>query len=154
MKTLHTFNLDVETPYKHYKGAFTIRKLTINDLSAVGVRKIQLNGGFHYDPDRPGQGVDPSTNELNSVIAHLEHAVVESPDWWDLDEIADMRVVNAVYREVLDFEATFLGFGEELAKLNARGSSKTDRPKKTKRTNTNRPSKKVVDEEVQSSLEP
>ena len=154
MKTIHTFGIDLTTPTGTYQGGFTVKKLSIRDLSAMGVRKAQLNGGLHYDPEAPGQGLDPATNELNALLAHLEFAVLDAPDWWDLEELADMRVVNEVYREVLDFEATFLGFGAEVADLRSGGSDEADRPKKKKAANKNRPSKTVVDSEVQSALEP
>lgn len=154
MKTVHSFSVDIKTPYKRYEGPFTCKKLSIRETASVGVRKAQLTGGYHYDADNPGSGIDYATDELNAIIAHLELAIIDAPTWWDLDEIADIRVVRAVYQEVLSFEMSFLGLGEKAPDRGSSRGSEADSPKTETRPDTNRPAKVVVDEEVQSSLEP
>lgn len=90
-----------------YSGSFVVKKLTLRDLAALGVRKAQLNGGMHFSEERAGQGVDYQTDELNGMIAHLELAVVDAPKWWKLDELVDTDILMAVYKEVLAFENSF-----------------------------------------------
>jgi hypothetical protein len=92
---------------RRYSGTFTVKKLTIGDLSKLGARKAQLCGGMNYDPDT-GKGVDPGTAILNEMIAHCEIALIETPEWFDSDKLSDVGVLNAVYEEVAAFEANFL----------------------------------------------
>ena len=92
---------------KRYTGHFSVKKLTIGDLSRLGARKAQLCGGMNYDPDT-GKGVDPGTAILNEMVAHCEIALTETPDWFDVDQLSDVGILNAVYEEVAAFEANFL----------------------------------------------
>lgn len=153
-KNLHTFSIDFasEIDDRRYTGKFTVRKLSIRDLAALGVRKAQLNGGMHFSADSPGRGVDESTDDFNNMISHLELSIKESPEWWNLDQISDVGLIGAVFKEVMEFEQSFLnrqarralagrdgeGSGEgDLAPSNATGAAST-----------------VVVSEVQAALEP
>lgn len=109
-KLLHTFSIDYasEIDDRRYTGKFTTKKLSIRDLAALGPRKAQLNGGYHHSPDNPGYGIDEQTDEFNSMIAHLELSLVDTPPWWDLDEISDMELIGKVYKEVILHENKFL----------------------------------------------
>ena len=104
-----SFSIDYysESEDRRYSGHFTVKKLTIGDLSKLGARKAQLCGGMNYDPDT-GKGVDPGTAVLNEMIAHCEIALTDVPEWFRTDEISDVGVLNAVYEEVAAFEANFL----------------------------------------------
>lgn len=158
-KQLHkTIHIDY-TSYvndKPYVGDFVVKKLTIRDISALGVRKAQLNGGMHYSENRPGQGVDEATDEINGMIAHLELAVLQAPPWWKLDEVPDTDLLVTVYREVLDFENSFLRRKLEAAQQAAtaahlreeRGEGAPDAP------NTSGAARAVVSADVQAALEP
>lgn len=121
-KQLHkTIHIDY-TSYvndKSYIGDFVVKKLTIRDISALGVRKAQLNGGMHYSDSHHGQGVDEATDEINGMIAHLELAIVTAPGWWKMDEIPDTDLLVTLYKEVLDFENSFLRRKLEAAKQTA-----------------------------------
>jgi len=110
MKDLQkSFSIDYhsEGEDQRYTGRFTVKKLTIGDLSRLGSRKAQLCGGLSYDPST-SKGIDPSTAMLNEMIAHCEIALIEKPEWFDADKIIDVGLLNAVYEEVASFEANFL----------------------------------------------
>ena len=148
---LKTFNVDV-TPGQHrFQGAFTAKKLSIRDISQLGVRKTQLNQGLHYDPKAPGQGVDYVTDELNAMIAHLELAIVSAPAWWNLEEMTDLSILSEVYQEVISFENSFHGGGQGRVDggVSEAGSSQAGTPA----DNSGRVTQ-VVGQEVPSSLEP
>jgi len=157
-KLLHTFSVDFKSAVddRRYIGDFTTKKLAIRDISALGVRKTQLNGGFHTDPANPGYGVDDQTDEFNNMLAHLEIALVAKPVWWRLDEITDLQLIAEVYKEVISFENNFLrreqprtSSGDELGR-SSEGSSTTAE----KRPDVAGSPREVVAEEVQSALEP
>jgi hypothetical protein len=141
---------------KPYIGDFVVKKLTIRDISALGVRKAQLNGGMHYSESHHGQGVDEATDEINGMIAHLELAIVSAPAWWKMDEIPDTDLLVTLYREVLDFENSFLRRKLEAsqqtaatARLREEGSSGTvDAP------NDAGANRAVVQADIQAALEP
>jgi hypothetical protein len=152
---LHTFSVDVmSSNQQRYEGQFTTKKLSIRDLTAVGVRKVQLNGGMHYSAAAPGHGIDEGTDDLNSMIAHLEIALQTSPKWWNLDEITDMTVLGSVYKEVISFENSFLRRGQASEAEGAGGSSEADSAKAQGEANPAGSSQQVVGEQVQASLEP
>lgn len=150
----HTFSVDYnsEQDEMRYKGAFTIKKLGIRDLAALGVRKAQLNGGMYYNEATPGRGVDEQTDDFNNMLAHLELSIKDSPEWWNLDQITDVELLGIVFKEVIEFEQSFLGRkasrkksgrdGEGSGKANVQEADSTGGPRK------------VVGEEVQASLEP
>ncbi len=151
-KTIH---LDVVSYIddKRYFGDFVVKKLTIRDLAALGVRKAQLNGGMHCTDT--GQGVSPDTDEINGQIAHLEIALVQAPTWWKLDEIVDWDIVAALYREVVSFENSFLKRkleAQQRATAIARGEAGSEGA--AAKPYTPGVDRAVVDADVQASLEP
>lgn len=154
MDNTHTFSVDIKTPNQRYEGTFTVKKLSVREIAQMGVRRIQMNGGLHYDPSNPGKGLDPMTDEFNAVFAHLELAIVKSPDWWDLDELADFAVVSAVYQEVLDFEARFLGYGKDASNKGPGRSSEDNSSAAQSEADDDRHAPELVGEDVQSALEP
>lgn len=99
----HTSNTDGRV----YEGQFTSKKLSIKELAQMGVRKAQLNGGYHFDPDKPGNGIDEQTDMLNNMLAHLEVALIQWPMWFNLDEIYDAELLGQVYGKVAEFESQF-----------------------------------------------
>jgi hypothetical protein len=149
-----TFAVDYmsEQDRMRYKGNFTIKKLSIRDLAALGVRKAQLNGGMHYDDSHPGRGVDEQTDDFNNMIAHLELSIKEAPEWWNLDNVTDVDLMGHVFKEVIAFEQSFLArkAGAAIAGRDDNRSGKTD----AQEANTSGVVKSVVGEEVQAALEP
>ena len=90
-----------------YEGTFTCRKLSIKDLAQMGVRKVQLNGGYHYDDKNPGCGIEEHIDGMNAMISHLEIALVQVPYWFKLEEIFDPQLMTEVYMKVVEFENSF-----------------------------------------------
>jgi hypothetical protein len=107
---------------ERYMGTFTVKKLTIRDLSRLGHRKAQLCGGFSYDGDA-GTGVDSATAMLNEMIAHCEIALISKPEWFDAEKLTDLEVLNRVYEEVSSFEVNFLRNEPQAEGKEAAGSS-------------------------------
>jgi hypothetical protein len=107
---LHTFLIEhkSEQDDMEYNGKFTTKKMSIADMAALGVRKTQLNGGYHYSEGTPGLGVDAGTDDFNSMIAHLEISLQDFPIWWDLENISDVDLIGMVFKEVLNHENSFL----------------------------------------------
>lgn len=153
-----TFSVDYTSAQDgcRYTGNFTIKKLGIRDIAALGVRKAQLNGGMYHDPENPGRGVDESTDDFNNMIAHFELSIKDAPKWWNLDEITDVDLMGHVFKEVISFERSFLDrkrdskSGTEKSGANSEGN----RAPGVQETNVGRGVGKVVGEEVQASLEP
>lgn len=150
----HTFNVDVLTDRRRYVGVFTTKKLSIRDLTQLGVRKVQLNGGMHFDAATPGQGIDEGTDELNTMIAHLSLAVTEAPEWWNLDDLTDLSVLTSVYKEVISFENSFLGRGKAPQGAGSGGSSQEDSKEAQGEADASGTPQQVVGGQVQASLEP
>lgn len=151
-KNLHTFNIDFKSEIDdvHYQGAFTVKRLGIADLAALGVRKAQLNGGYHHDPKNPGRGVDADTDEMNAILAHLDVCLVKAPTWWDLSNVSDMGLLYAIYQEVMAFESSFRGRGP----LGSVESGKEDSETERTVSGQSPSAREVVGGEVQASLEP
>jgi hypothetical protein len=149
-----TFSVDYnsEQDGMRYKGQFTIQKLGIRALAALGVRKAQLNGGMHHDESNPGRGVDEQTDDFNNMIAHFELSVKEAPEWWDLDKITDVELLGIVFKEVLEFEQSFLSRKASRKKpgRDGEGSGKAG----VQEADAGGTARQVVGEEVQAALEP
>jgi len=149
-----TFSIDFtsELEDRRYQGTFTVKKLGIREMGALGVRKSQLNGGMYFDSENPGRGVDEETDNFNNMIAHLEIAIKVAPDWWNLDKITDPSLVGKVFQEVLEFENSFLRRASDRKTNNgiSTGSSETD----VSKADANRGTVALVGKEVQSALEP
>lgn len=149
-----TFSVDYnsEQDGMRYTGKFTIKKLGIRDLAALGVRKAQLNGGMYYNEATPGRGVDEQTDDFNNMLAHFELSIQDAPKWWDLAQITDVELLGIVFKEVIEFENSFLARKSSRKKSggNGDGSSSPD----VQETNTTGSPRKVVGEEVQAALEP
>lgn len=154
-KLLNTFTIDYlsEVDDRRYTGEFTTKKLTIRDLASLGVKKSRLNGGLYYDSKSPGTGIDEQTDEFNGMIAHLELSLVSTPKWWNLDEITDVNLLVEVYKEVLDFESKFLR-GKLTSGSQSGRSSEGGSASKTAQSVNDGSAGPMVDEEVQSALEP
>lgn len=157
-KRLNPFSIDYESPVdeRQYKGKFISKKLSIRDLAALGVRKVQLNGGMHHDRDNPGHGVAEETDEFNNMIAHLELSILEAPKWWNLDEITDLELIARVYREVIAFENKFLGRrrGGNSGGDDSDGSGSSGGEGDPSESDDAGGDAEVVDEEVLTALEP
>jgi hypothetical protein len=105
----YTSKIDGET----YSGRFAVKKLSIKDLGQLGVRKAQLNGGLYHDETKPGSGIDAETDWINTMIAHLELAIIQQPDWYNLDLVYDAHLLGELYKKVAEFENAFFRAGRD-----------------------------------------
>ena len=97
---LHVDYTDPDTEMT-YGGDFTVKRLNMADIRQVAIRKAQLNGGIAPDL------IEPGMSYFNSMLAHLEVALVQTPEWWKPDEFYNADVINDVYQEVMSFEDSF-----------------------------------------------
>ena len=157
-RNVGTFNIDYhsEVDDRRYVGSFTCKKLSIRDMTVIGVRKAQLNGGLHYTANNPGHGVDADTDQLNGWLAHLEVCLLQTPKWWNLDEISDFDLVFKVYEEVMNFENTFLGRGNRgtASREGPGGTGEGDSSQAEDQADVAGTSRRLVEQEVQSALKP
>jgi len=104
-----TFHIDYHSKMddKNYVGTFTVKKLTIGDLSRLGLLKARMADGFSHS-ESTGRGIDDTTNAINEMIAHFEVALIQKPDWFVPDDLIDLGILREVYGEVASFEADFL----------------------------------------------
>jgi len=109
MKRTKTFHIDYHSKMeeKSYVGTFTVKKLTIGDLSQLGLIKAKLADGFSYN-ESTGRGIDDTTNAINEMLAHFEIALIQKPEWFEPDDLVDVGLLREVYGEVASFEADFL----------------------------------------------
>ena len=109
MKQTKTFHIDYHSPMddKSYVGTFTVKKLTIGDLSRLGLMKAKMADGFSHS-EETGRGIDDTTNAINEMLAHFEIALLQKPEWFVPDELIDLNILREVYKEVASFEADFL----------------------------------------------
>ena len=156
-KNLHTFSIDfVDNDGTRYSGRFTTKRLSIADIVRLGVRKSEINGGYYYDPEQPGKGIDFSTDELAAIIAHLEISLKDFPKWWNLEAISSVDVLTEVYQEVASFEESFSRQPRQTTPQDngsVRGVQR-DSGGNLSESDVRGVVSDVVDEEVQASLEP
>jgi hypothetical protein len=103
----YEFEIDVvDGAGKHWHGQFKNAILSIEDRVNVGLLQTQLNAGIPY------VAIDTETANLSEVIAHLTKSLKKKPAWFILagkECIKNIRILNAVYGEVMAHEATFRG---------------------------------------------
>lgn len=153
---LHTFSIDFTSDVddSRYRGTFTTKKLTIRDMTQLGVIRTQLCGGLHYNPATPGQGIDADTYNINSMMAHLQLTLTEFPDWWNLDQLTDLDLLSEVYKEVISFENNFSGSGSRAKGAGSGGRSQEASSKTEAGANPAGVVEQVVAGQVSASLEP
>lgn len=92
---------------KVWKGRFTNEVLSIHKRRLVGVLRAQLGNNI------PVESLDTFTQEVNLILAHLSFSLIKKPKWADdLGEQDDVRLIQEIYSEVAEHEATFLGYNE------------------------------------------
>jgi hypothetical protein len=150
----HSFMIDhvSDMDGERYQGQFTVRKLSVRDISQIGVRKCQLNGGYHYDEDHPGTGVPPETDWLNQMIAYVETVVIQSPAWFDLNRLYDAKLLGEVFKHASEFETTF--FRRKRGHDAGPGSRPDDSSGTDQKPSTAGHIEEVVGGEVPAALEP
>lgn len=155
----HTFNIEHKTEEgETLQGQFTYKRQSILDQSRIARRKSELSGGMYTvrdDEGNPtGQGIDEFTESFNYAIATLETCLIQKPNWWNLDEIADPDLVLKVFKEVQNFENSFRRRGRDKSEEQqvSSGSEGTSEEEYQASQSTDS-SPKVVDGQVSTSLD-
>lgn len=121
----YTFEIDmVESGTgRRRKGKFKNHALNLGQKRAVGVMQAQLSGGV------PWASLSPFDQDLIMTLAHLQVSLDRKvrPKWArNLEELYDQDLLDAIYEEVADHEATF--HGREPDKKKGAGDSEQDVP--------------------------
>lgn len=154
INTTHTWNFHFKSEIdgRTYEGQFTSKKLSIMEISRLGVRKVQLNGGYYYDESRPGCGIEAHIDNMNSMLAHLELAVIQAPVWFNPEVLFDPSLIRAVYREVVKFENSF--FRSQRSEPESGRGGPDDRSGESQESGSAGRVEEVGGGEVQPSLDP
>lgn len=104
----YTFDFDwVDGNGKRWHGKFTNEVPDIQTRQYIGNLRSQLGNNI------PFESLDPITREMNLVIAHLSFTLKKRPKWADnLGALFNFELIQRIYQEVAEHEATFLGYGE------------------------------------------
>jgi len=155
-KITKVFHIDYKSELDdtRYQGTFTCKKASIQDRIQIGVIRAQLNGGMHYDPEKPGYGIDEATDDFNSMVAHLRTVLTVVPSWWNLDEIGDVTLIYMVYKEVAEHEASFRRRPDDQGQQEFRADNQGDSSSANRQTDGVGAVSQVVGEEVSFALEP
>lgn len=155
-----TFTIDYlsDATGDKYTGAFTSKKLSILDQAKISRRKSELCGGMFCvrddDGNPTGQGIDEWSEVQARMIAILEVALVQKPQWWDLDVLYDEELLGKVFEEVMLFENTFRRrAGTSNPSEVGDGSSQGDSQGTHTEANNISNAPQVVDEKVSASLD-
>jgi hypothetical protein len=107
LQETYTFTLDyVDGRGKRWKGEFTNKILTMQDRQTVGALQAQWQLGMAH------AAFDPEISGMNYVLAHMAVSLKpgKGANWAkDLRQVTDLDLVQAIYVEVADHEATFHG---------------------------------------------
>lgn len=112
-KKTKTFEIDMEgVDGERYRGTFIVKRMTLADWGELGVLKSKLSGGYYTVRDEYGEptgvGLDPTIDYMISAWAQCWVATkLQRPDWFDRETLEDNTVLNAVYKEVTEFENSF-----------------------------------------------
>src|SRR4030042_1925301 len=103
----YIFDFEWKDPHgKVWKGKFTNKVPDIRTRQLVGALRAQLGNNL------PAEALDLATQEINLVIAHMTFSLIKRPKWAeDLGALYDFQLLPAIYQEVANHEATFLGYG-------------------------------------------
>lgn len=140
-------------------GTFTAKRLSVMDRSKMSVRRSQLSGGFYCVRDEEGkptgQGIDPETDFVNHMIAHLELSLIQRPKWFKFEEITDFGLINDLYEKVMDFEKSFFRRRDQQAAEGSQsnGSGKETSDQQSPQQTDRPPTAQVVGQEVQAALD-
>lgn len=98
-----------EFPFKYSLGTRLLEgefQNTVPDMKTsrmIGLMRAHLGGGVAYER------LDPFSQELFLMVAHLSYSLTKKPAWADDLLALDHTVLQALYSEVAVHEATFRG---------------------------------------------
>lgn len=91
-----------------WKGDFTNRILSIDQINQVGVIRARLCG------NAPITALDPATFDNAEMLAHLTVTLTKRPKWAaELGKLKDPEILQRLYKEVCVHEDTFHGRGQD-----------------------------------------
>lgn len=121
-----------------YTGDLTVKRLTLDDIRRSSIRKAELNGGM------PVESIDVAMRNINAMLAHLEVAVIKSPEWWKPADFYSADPLAEVYEGVMAFERSF----RETLREQPQGAEGNSAKQEGQRTGH---AQAVVDKEVPAS---
>lgn len=101
----YAFSINWEDGQGHlWKGDFVNKILSIRERQMVGVMRARLGNAL------PADALDPLTQEINLMVAHLSFSLEEKPEWAeDLFTLEHIALLQTIYMEVMAHEGMFLG---------------------------------------------
>lgn len=157
----HQFRINYKShDNKTYEGTFTVKRLSISDRTKVAVRCSQLLGGMYCVVDEEGnptgQGIDGETYAQSNAIAHLEIALIQKPQWFDLENIYDLDLLAEIYKEVGRFERSFFlrNNGSKDENRESSRGSQNDSVTSDAETGLGNDLKEMVGQEIQNAMDP
>lgn len=92
----YEFNLDfVDRRKKRWSGTFRSQILSIRQERARGILAAKMAGGV------PFESLDPVTQNVNHMLAHLAMSLTLRPPWAEkIEELVELDVLQAIYAEV------------------------------------------------------
>lgn len=155
MSNTKIVNIDFTAPESgtNYKGQFIIKRFTVRDHGKIAVTKTRLNGGLHYNPN--GSGVDEDVDNYHYYLATVEVGIVNAPSWWSLEEIYDFSLVKEIFQEVITFQNSFRpNRGTDIQPSGSNAGVQSGSNSKAQEANGPRSAPKMVEHEVQYTLDP
>lgn len=120
-KAFHVEHIDKESGLPQ-AGTFVVKRLNLGEIRQVAIRKAQLNGGL------PEDSLSTNIVYMNGMLAHLELALTEVPEWWKPLEMFSGDIITDVYEEVMNFEDSFRGPTQQQPQGSEGDSAGQDQP--------------------------
>lgn len=102
LDTTHSFTIEWVTPEKRLVGTFACQRLKLGMIGEIAILKARLNGG---------ERLDRETDFLHEMMAFLQVALTDSPNWWVPSDFYDPAILRKVWDYVSKWQATFRGPG-------------------------------------------
>lgn len=99
-KRIHVADIDLTHIDPEYIGKFKFHHPTVLERMQIGVLKSQLLQGME------GR-VDVLTDNIAHMSATLEVVIDSAPDWFNVNNIYDYEVLDAVYEEYIKWYNSF-----------------------------------------------
>ena len=103
----YSFEYTMSMMGKKQTGTFVARYMGIGARLKLGTIRAKLLDGA------PIQSVDTLTDDLAYMIAYLSVGLVNTPKWFNYDEIDDYEDLKNLYLEVFNFMNNFRGKNEQ-----------------------------------------
>lgn len=88
-----------EVEQEEFSGTFVIRRPNVIDQARIEVEKSHTLDGYYHDESNPGVGIGAYANNLAEVLAFFKVLCTKAPDWWSDEEVFDVNLLMALYKE-------------------------------------------------------